>query len=319
MLGIDGADDVVVATLANGLLVDVSRVQGTVTVADGGGSLTVDTPQLPAALVAGRLDVSIGASPATVPVSDAGGSLTVDGTVSVVEPVSVDDNGGSLTVDGTVTADTELPAAAALADGAGNPTAPAVGANGLVWNGATWDRHPGNTSGAFAQGNVAHDAPDAGNPLGLGARAIAYGSNPAAVAAADRSVLYANRAGVLFTIGGHPNILALELAFTAVQTDVAIVTVGAGAKIVVTSIAFVLDNATTVDVGFRIGFGATTTPTTTGVILSHPGVVAGGGIVRGDGSGIIGVGADGEDLRITAEVPTSGSGRVMVSYFTIES
>ena len=39
-----------------------------------------------------------------------------------------------------VPVDTELPAAAALADSAANPTVPAVGAYGLVWNGATWDR-----------------------------------------------------------------------------------------------------------------------------------------------------------------------------------
>jgi hypothetical protein len=36
--------------------------------------------------------------------------------------------------------DTELPNAAALADGAANPTSPAVGGFDLVWNGATWDR-----------------------------------------------------------------------------------------------------------------------------------------------------------------------------------
>ena len=67
------------------------------------------------------------------------------------------------------------------------------------------------------------------------------------------------------------------------------------------------------------GFGATTTPTTTGVILSHPGIAKGGGVVEGDGSGILGVGADGEDLRMTSEVPTTGSIDVVVSYHTIES
>lgn len=36
--------------------------------------------------------------------------------------------------------DTELPAAAALAEAMANPTAPAVAAHGMVWNGATWDR-----------------------------------------------------------------------------------------------------------------------------------------------------------------------------------
>ena len=64
--------------------------------------------------------------------------------------VSVDDNGSSLTVDGTVSVsgavDTELPTAAALADNAANPTAPAVGAFGMVWDGTTWDRQPGTAA-----------------------------------------------------------------------------------------------------------------------------------------------------------------------------
>lgn len=119
-----------------------------------------------------------------ISVDDNGGSLTVDGTVAVTgtqtdaltdaelratpvpvvtqEPISVDDNGGSLTVDGsvavsnfpatqpvsgTVTADTELPAAAALADNTANPTVPGVGAFGMVYDGSTWDRLPGTSAG----------------------------------------------------------------------------------------------------------------------------------------------------------------------------
>lgn len=119
-----------------------------------------------------------------IPISDAGGSLTVDGTVAVtgvataanqstangllttidadtgaistaaaaiqaaVEGTLVVDLGANndVTVTGTVTADTELPAAAALADNAANPTAPAVGAFGMVWDGATWDRLPGTSA-----------------------------------------------------------------------------------------------------------------------------------------------------------------------------
>lgn len=69
-------------------------------------------------------------------------SLAVTGAFfQVTQPVS-----------GTVTADTELPAAAALADTTANPTAPAVGAFGLLWNGATWDRAPGDkTNGLKVQ------------------------------------------------------------------------------------------------------------------------------------------------------------------------
>ena len=44
--------------------------------------------------------------------------------------------------------DTELPAAVALSDTLANPTAPAVGAHGLVWDpvGAKWKRAPGTRS-----------------------------------------------------------------------------------------------------------------------------------------------------------------------------
>lgn len=66
---------------ANGLDVDVTRVQGSVTVVQPTAtSLKVDASSVP------------------VPVTDGGSSLTVDGTVTV------QDGGGSLTVDGAVTA-----------------------------------------------------------------------------------------------------------------------------------------------------------------------------------------------------------------------
>lgn len=45
----------------------------------------------------------------------------------------------------TVDVNTELPAAAALADNTANPTVPAVGSFDHLWDGATWDRAPGNS------------------------------------------------------------------------------------------------------------------------------------------------------------------------------
>jgi hypothetical protein len=44
---------------------------------------------------------------------------------------------------------TELPTAAALGDAIVNPTAPAVGAFGMFWNGATWSRIPGSVAGGL--------------------------------------------------------------------------------------------------------------------------------------------------------------------------
>lgn len=48
--------------------------------------------------------------------------------------------------------DTELPSAAASADGASNPTAPFVQAAGQIYNGTTWDRTRGATSAAGTTG-----------------------------------------------------------------------------------------------------------------------------------------------------------------------
>lgn len=71
-------------------------------------------------ILANRLPAALGA----------GGGLRVEGVAGgVAQPVS-----------GTVTADTELPAAAALADAAANPTTVIVGSSLLGYNGASWDR-----------------------------------------------------------------------------------------------------------------------------------------------------------------------------------
>jgi len=58
----------------------------------------------------------------------------------------------TLSVGNTPTVDTELPAAAALADATANPTVPLAGAPGLVYNGTTWDRARGANSAANANG-----------------------------------------------------------------------------------------------------------------------------------------------------------------------
>lgn len=180
---------------------------------------------------------------------------------------------------------------------------------------------PGDANGLEVQGGVAHHTADAGNPIKVGAKAVDHGANPTAVDAADRTDWIANRAGVPFIIGGHPNIVCVKhTTITTAVTDAAIVTVGAGLKIVVTSFQVTLDNASTVFPSVLIGFGTANTPTTTGVIGSHGGVPAGGGFGRGDGSGIIGVGADGADLRVTTVGNATGNGlHICVSYHTVES
>jgi len=227
---------------ADGLLVNLGvnndvTITGSVTVADGGGSITVDNATL--SVVGGGVEATAlrvtiaNDSTGVLSVDDNGASLTVDNaTISVVGGgteataqrvtiandstgvLSVDDNGGSLTVDGTVaisgtvTVDSELAAAAALTDNFANPTTAPVGAFAMVWDGATWDRLPGNSvdgalvnlganndvvvSGSVSitggvavtqgtasnlnaevQGDAAHDAPVTGNPVLMGGRAQA--------------------------------------------------------------------------------------------------------------------------------------------------
>lgn len=179
-----------------------------------------------------------------------------------------------------------------------------------------WDN--GASDGASVSGDVAHDTADAGEPVKVGHKAIAHGSNPTAVTANDRTNWYANRHGIPFVLGGHPNSITLEAAYTSAQTNTAVVTISTGSKIVVTQALADCDNANTNDTGLRLGFATATTPTTTGVILTHPGIPKGGGVSRGNGAGIIGIGADDEDLRVTSEDP-GGAVRVNVTYFTIES
>lgn len=170
-------------------------------------------------------------------------------------------------------------------------------------------------------GDVAHDGADSGNPLKVGHKAIAHGTNPTAVAAGDRTDSYANRAGIPFVIGGHPNVVTVKHTnITTAVSDAAIISVSAGTKIVLTAFMVTLDNASTVFPSVLMGFGATTTPTTTGVIAAHGGVPAGGGFARGDGSGILGIGGDGEDLRITTTGNATGNGlQVVITYYTVDS
>jgi hypothetical protein len=68
-------------------------------------------------------------------------AVTVIGFKSDNTPVLLPVNTDGLL---SVAADTELPVAAALADGATNPTAPTIGAGELLFNGATWDRERNN-------------------------------------------------------------------------------------------------------------------------------------------------------------------------------
>ena len=281
-------------TVADGMLVNLGTnndvtITGSVAVTDNAGSLTVDGTVAATQSGTWILGANSGVDIGDVTINNAGGASAVniqDGG----NTISIDDAGSSITVDGTVTV----------------------------------------TDGLNIEGDVAHDSIDSGNPVKLGAKAIAHGTNPTAVAAADRTDLYANRAGILWTIGGHPNIITRTVYIsdaTGAQTDASMVgTIAAGTKVAVTQIAVTVDSAVTATggVSVKVGFGATSIPADSstganGILLDHKGIAAGSGVVLGNGSGLIGIGADGEELRLTCEDPVGGGLSVMFSYYTIES
>ena len=111
-----------------------------------------------------------------------------------------------------------------------------------------------------------------------------------------------------------------EFHFTAAATNAPLITVDTSERIVITKCSAMVDNACSVDVGVRVALASATIAAVasggvSGVVLSHPGVAAGSGVVEEAGGASIGEGDSGDDVRLTSEVPTGGSLRVIVNYF----
>lgn len=243
-----------------------------------------------------------------IPVTDNSGSLTVDAPTGTPVNVQIGDGTNQVSLL-TSTADGAADAVNLI-----RTTARLMG-----FNGTTWDRIRANTTGLFAVGGLAHDDADtAGNrPVKVGYRAIGHGANPTAVAAADVTHGLANIAGIPFMIGGHPNIVTISASYTGTQTNTAVITVSAGTRIIVTSLALYADGGGTGPLDVQVGFG-TSTITTTAAIIDHPGIAKGSGVVLGNGAGIVAMGADDADLRITAAgFGTGDELTICVSYYTI--
>lgn len=304
----DGSRTLIPADATNGLLVDVSRIQA---------ALPAGTNQI------GTVNISDGTNTLVIDTAHGDAESTNENHIDVAAKAMLFNGTSWDRARGDITNGLDVDVTRLRPDGTNQmPAMDAAARRGYVQiTDGTTSVSVASTGALEVAGDTAHDSADAGPPVKVGAKAIAHGTNPTAVAAADRTDLYANRAGVLFTIGGHPNTVTIKHTdITTAVTDAAIVTIAAGLKIVVTRLSVTLDSASTVFPLVRIGFGGTNTPTTTGVLASHGGVPAGGGFTIGDGSGILGVGADGEDLRVTTTGNATGNGlQITVSYFTIES
>lgn len=122
------------------------------------------------------------------------------------------------------------------------------------------------------------------------------------------------------------NLITAEYNTTGAQTnDDMLGAIASGTRIGLVGLDVVSDEATTVGVGVRIGFGTLTVPAeassgataVAGVPLSHPGIAPGSGPIKmwpGDKPIF---GASGEELRITCGAPTTGKLTVVITYFTV--
>lgn len=264
--GGDGASSPITGDTTNGLDVDVTRVQGTVTIS---GTVTADTgtgyPSVAtdgsAAPTTGIMQMGIdGSGNAQRILTTTGGELKAinmgwdAGTSSYVE----------VTVDPT------------LSDGESNSVAHLnVHSRTSVYNGSTWDRVRGDTTNGMdvdvtrvqgvvdIEGNVAHDSADSGNPdkIGMRARSTVITS----VASDDRADAIGTLQGYVIT---YPYALPQSsLTGTASATGTAdtsiIAAQGAGITVNVTTITVYNDSTTNTFVNIKDG-------TTTRLVIPAP-------------------------------------------------
>jgi hypothetical protein len=342
----EGRQNPLSTDLSGGLRVDGSAVTQPVS-----GTVTVTHPQVGGGTEAGAQRVTIA--------NDSTGTLTVDGTVSVTHPALgggveagaqrvtlANDSTGTLTVD----APAATPVAMRPSDGAAFYDLPPEATDGaahgasqlgvrIMGSDATNDQQlTCSASGELnirnngaaanlpveATGTAAADAPISGNPVRIGAEVVEMGADPPTMSAdADTTNVVATPQGVLWTLGGNPNIITREYRATGVQTnDDMLGAVAAGSHVVVTMIDVTVDNATTVNPQVRIGFGTTSVPAepadgagVNGMVVAASGLAPGSGIVKGNGSGAIAIGASDEELRITCDAPTTGEIKVIITYY----
>lgn len=331
----DGSGTLIPADATNGILVDVSRVQADVSVT------ALASSPLPVVLGDGTNSLTVDPSHADAE-SNTKNHIDVAAKMAVFNGTSWDRARGDTTNGLLVNVAAINPGTAATSLGKAEDAPHTTGDTGVMVLGVRNDTHVGRAGtdgdyvpialdghGCVYVRGVTHDEVDIDGPVKVGARAIAHGTNPTAVAADDRTDIFANRHGILFTMSGHPNTITRSVHITdaaGAQTDASMVgTIAAGTKVIVTAISVTVDKSVTAaSVAVKVGFGATTIPadSTTGangVLLDHPGIAPGSGLVLGNGGGILGIGGDGEELRLTCADPVGGNVAITFSYYTIES
>jgi len=121
----------------------------------------------------------------------------------------------------SVDVNTELPAPVALSDDTANPTSPSVGAFGMMYDGATWDRIKGNTTDGLlvdlganngVTGVVARDDAESVSPLYLPIAGRQYSGTPANAKAKPISMITAQDAAS-FYLDSYPAVFVRNVSY----------------------------------------------------------------------------------------------------------
>lgn len=88
--------------------------------------------------------------------------------------------------------------------------------------------------------------------------------------------------------------------YTGAQADTVVESVDADHRYVLCGVAVALDQDSAADCNVIVKIGSTT-------VARHPGLIPGDTFKVGDGSGVLHIGAPGEDVTITTETPNPAS------------
>lgn len=137
-----------------------------------------------------------------------------------------------------------------------------VSSRNTVYNGSTWDRMYGDsTGGVWQQGAIAHDGVDSGNPVKVGGKAVS--AEPTAVAAADRANFITDLVGKQITLpyaNPENNVSgAITSAMTGTTSTSLVAAPAAGLRNYITQITVSCAHATQgTDIIIQDGSGGTT-------------------------------------------------------------
>ncbi len=230
----------------------------------------------------------------------------------------------------TTSANTELPAAAALADATANPTVPAVGSFNMCWNGTTWDRCTKGTSGNGAVDSSTQRVTIASDSTGtvIATQTTAANLNVRPDTSGATGAAPPARANYIGGLGSGATggfLIGSAVADTFVNVNVStatttlLVTGVSGRHVRITSLNLVTAGAN--NVALISGTGATCGTGTTGMTggttaASGWNFAANGGIAQGTGLGTINqTNATGDSVCVVTSAATQLSGRLSYAIY----